>query len=140
MSQTFDKSIEQLLEAIAKKPGLYVGRLSIDAVSHYLSGYEHALSDLGAEIIPLDGWMEWVQFRFLIRSAAWGWPRILLHVYGSDEAAIKALPSLHKEFMSDRQRLGIDGIELEQKRRLIEAYGEDWHEPSETDTPDPWGG
>ena len=125
---------QALLDSIAKRPAMYVGRCSIRAVRHYLDGYCHALRDLGHTETPLDGWMRWVELRFLISHPAWAWERILLHVYGSDSAAIEALPGLHREFLADRALMGVGGIEAAQEQRLIEEYGEPWYEPPATNT------
>lgn len=123
-----------LIDAIARRPALYVGRCSLHAVSHYLSGYDRALADLGQAETPLSGWVRWVESRFLISHPAWHWTRILLHVLGTDQAAIEALPALYREFLSDRAALGVEGIETENRRRLIAEYGEEWHEPPATIT------
>jgi hypothetical protein len=123
-----------LLHSIAKRPAMYVGKCSVRAVSNYLNGYCHALSDLGLTETPLDGWGRWVELRFLISHPAWHWTRIFLHVYGSDQAAIEALPGLHQEFLAERAVIGVGGIEAALDQRLIEKYGEPWHEPPVTNT------
>ncbi len=97
-------------------------------------GYCDACERLGCSQTPLDGWGQWVQLRFLISHPAWHWTRILLHVYGSDLASIEALPILHREFLAVRVSLGIEGIFPELRRRLVFEYGQDWHQPSETNT------
>ncbi len=125
-----------LLRSIAKRPGLYVGTCSIELVGHYLDGYIHALRDTGHSDLLFDGaWIRWVESRFLVASPAWGWPRILLHGYGSHQAAIEALPHLYEEYLDQRSRIGIEGIEAERKRRLIAEHGREWYEP----TADPEG-
>ncbi|WP_435016191.1 hypothetical protein TA3x_003753 [Tundrisphaera sp. TA3] len=123
-----------MLRSIAKQPGMYVGRASIRAVSHYLDGYGHSLKDAGHAVGPLDGWMRWIERRFLISHPGWHWSRILLHAYRSDMAAIEALPGLYEEFLADRARLGVDGIEEDGNRRIIAEHGQEWFEPSETMT------
>ena len=129
-----------LLDDITKRPGLYVGSSSIKAVSDYLDGYEHAMIDngtCGEEDRPLYGWMRWVELRFLISSSAWDWTRILLHVYGSDQAALDALPALYDRFLQQRASIGVHGIETERDQRFMAEYGEDWHVPADTITHDP---
>jgi hypothetical protein len=127
-------NFEALLQSIAKRPAMYVGKCSIRAVSHYLEGYCHALGDAGYAETPLDGWGRWIESRFLIAHPAWHWTRILLHIYGSDLAAIEALPQLHHEFLARRATLGIEGIEHDHKRRFLAEHGQDWYEPSATRT------
>jgi hypothetical protein len=105
-------------------------------VSHFLDGYRCALHDVRDDSTddPFDGWMEWVGLRFLIRSSAWGWPRILVHAYGSDRSAIEALPSLYKQFCEARAALGVEGIQCDLEKQFIERFGQDWHEPETTAT------
>ena len=124
----------QLLDSICARPGMYVGRNSLVDVSHYLAGYCHGLDDASSGLKPLDGWMRWTEMRFVIRSSAWHWARILLHVYGDDSACFDAFPALYDQFIADRVRLGTDGIETEANRRLTEKYGHDWGYPNETHT------
>ena len=123
-----------LVNSIAKRPAMYVGRCSLRRVSAYLDGYEHALGDVGISETPLAGWGRWVELRFLISHAAWHWTRILLHAFGSDAAAIEALPGLYREFLLQREALGVEGIEAEHERRLMAEYGRDWYEPPLTGT------
>jgi hypothetical protein len=123
-----------LLQSIAKRPAMYVGKPSIRAVSDYLHGYCHALGDVGHVETPLDGWGRWIESRFLISHSAWSWTRVLLHVYGSDLAAIEALPQLHEEFLAQRAQLGVEGIEDEHRRRFLAEHGHDGYEPSATRT------
>jgi len=122
------------LQSIAKRPAIYVGKCSIRAVSDYLHGYCHALGDVGHAETPLDGWGRWIELRFLISHPAWHWTRILLHICGSDLAAIEALPQLHEEFLAQRATLGVEGIEHEHRRRFIAEHGQGWYEPSGTRT------
>ena len=125
---------QALLRSIAKRPAMYVGKCSVRAVSDYLDGYCHALRDLGHTETPLDGWMRWVELRFLISHPAWHWTRIFLHIYGCDRAAIEALPELHREFLAERAVIGVDGIEAALDQRLIKVHGEPWYEPPATNT------
>ena len=79
----------------------------------------------------------WVEMKFLISHSAWHWTRILLHVYGSDRAALDALPDLHAEFRQFVADRGVDSIDAEHSRRFMDAYGNWWHVPEETATKDP---
>lgn len=128
---------EALLDSLSKRPAMYVGQCCVRSVSHYLDGYCHALNDVGQTETPLDGWMQWVEFRFHISHPAWHWTRILLHVYGSDRAAIEALPRLHNDFLAQRSVMGVQGIEQQLEQLLIVNYGTSAHEPAETTT-SPW--
>jgi hypothetical protein len=124
----------ELLVAICRRPAMYVGRNSLVDVSIYLSGYFDGLSAAGSSVSPMDGFMRWTEMRFGIFHSAWHWTRILLHEFGSDQACFEVLPTLYDEFVLDRERLGLDGIERETKRRLQERHGQDWWEPESTTT------
>jgi hypothetical protein len=123
-----------MLREIAERPALYVGRVSLRAVGHYLDGYDQALRDAGIGETPLRGWSRWVESRFLISHPAWHWTRILVHAYGNDHSAIAALPQLFDQFLIERRLVGVEGIEAELNRRLIAEYGQDWHAPTEAET------
>jgi len=127
-------AFRKLLDSICARPAMYVGRNSFVDVSHYLAGYCHGLDDANSGLKPLDGLLRWVEMRFVIFSPAWHWTRILLHNYGDDAACFKAFPELYDEFIADRERLGVSGIESELKRRLIERYGTDYGYPEDTHT------
>jgi len=123
-----------LLHAIAKRPAMYVLPCNLRSVGNYVDGYDRALREVGHADTPLEGWMRWAECRFLISHPAWHWTRILLHVYGSDRAAIEALPHLYEEFVARRSAIGVEGIAAEHGRRLIAEHGRDWYEPDATDT------
>jgi hypothetical protein len=114
---------EELLARIAKRPALYVGQCSVSRVANYLDGYCDAMEALGCPVIPLQGWMQWIELRFGICSPAWHWSRILLHHYGSAQAAIEALPSLYNEFETDRARDGVDGIDARHDEAFRNTLG-----------------
>ena len=126
-------AFETLLASISERPGMYVGQGSLRAVSVYLDGYCHALTDNGHPD-PLSGWRIWVYHKFLIWHPAWHWTRVLLHVYGSDRGALIELPSLYAEFATARDLLDADATEADLRRQLTEKYGRDWYEPEVTHT------
>lgn len=83
-----------------------MGSNSLKSVGHYLAGYSDALENQDC----LAGWRQWIELRFGICHPAWHWTRILLHSYGSDAAALAALPYLFTEFDSERQQGGFQQI------------------------------
>jgi hypothetical protein len=125
---------ESLLRRMAGRPGMFVGACSLGALGHHLAGYTQALLDSGQSEAPLDGWTRWAESRLLISHSARHWTRVLLHVYGSDRAAMDALPQLYREFLAQRAELGVGGIEREHRRRFFAEYGQDWYVPPTTDT------
>jgi hypothetical protein len=125
----------EVLERIAARPAMYVGTTSLPRVANFIDGYCHAMWDLGCSPNPLDGWMRWVELRFGISHSGWSWTRILVHSFGTDDAAIRALPALFKEFLSEKQRIGVDAL-LEQHRVKFHETG-GFFAPSVTSTSDP---
>jgi hypothetical protein len=87
------------------------------------------------------GWQRWIEKRFLIQHPAWHWSRILVHEYGSDEAALEAMPGLYSEFEREYAEIGIEGIEAWLEQRFREKYG-DWPAsrsvPEDSITREPW--
>ncbi len=122
-----------LIDAMARRPGMYVGSPSLSAIGHFLSGFTFGLVNAGRRD-PLDGWTRWIELRHGIFHPAWHWTRILLHAYGDDAAAIAALPELYRAFVQDRAKLGTDGIGRALREMLMTRYGECTHEPEETST------
>ena len=112
---------------------MYVGRVSLTDIAHFLLGYRLGLTSAGLPD-PMDNFERWIEMRFRISDSAWHWTRILLHVYGSDAAALEALPSLYDEFIVELERIGFGGIEDEFTRRCVEKYGKSRGAPSETAT------
>jgi histidine triad (HIT) family protein len=121
-------TFNSMLADLAARPGVYVGKVSLRDVSNLLSGYCIALMDAG-QPNPLEGWFRWVEMKFLISHPAWHWTRILVHVYGSDRAALNALPGLYAEFRAFVTERGVDFIDAEHNRRFVAAYGNDYHKP-----------
>ena len=124
------------IERVCLRPALYVGTSSLRDVDIYLAGYGHALEDSGHQH-PFAGWMRWIESRFLISHPAWHYTRILLHAYGTDRAALDAIPELHKEFVAVRASIGREGVEAQHRRRFLAEYGREWHEPEHTTTSPP---
>jgi len=38
--------IEKIIKLIEEKPGIYIGKKSVDRLAHFLSGYECAIADI----------------------------------------------------------------------------------------------
>lgn len=131
-----EEKFEELLESMVKRPGMYFSTNSLINFSIYLDGYCSGLVSAGKPD-PLSAWWLWVQMKFCIRHSAWHWTRILLHTFGSEQACIDKLVELYLEYKRDFERLGWQGIEDEQMRRLVERYGKEVGCPSESNTSNP---
>jgi hypothetical protein len=126
------QDFRQFLAAVARRPGMYVGSVSLKAVAHLFAGYSLACEHLGHPN-PLRGWNRWLEVRFGIFHPAWHWARILLHEYGSEPSAIAALPELFEAFDQERKQIGVDGIEARHAREFKEV-----RDPPKSKTPDPF--
>ena len=94
-------NFEILLASIAERPGLYVGEVTLLSVADYLQGFSDALGVVTGDH-PLYGWSHWIAARFRTTYTPIHWTRILLEEYGSDGAALQALPELYAQFSAER--------------------------------------
>lgn len=106
-----------LIESIAKRPGMWGGSPSIADIGHFLNGFLHAVNLMGLPN-PCEAWVRWVELRFGIFNTGWHWTRILRNAFGSDEAAVGALPELYRSYLRDRDELGAAGIEAKLRDEL----------------------
>ena len=111
---------------------MYVGTVSLRSVGHYFAGYCAAIEDSGIPADEFRGFIIWLSERFLISHSAWHWTRILIHTYGSDAAAIKALPDLFVEYTRTKEGKSLSELEADRDTALRSAFGRLWHEPDET--------
>jgi len=89
-----DEKYLELLESIAKRPAMYVGKVSIKDVSNFLNGYLMGRFD-GGKPVQIESFRTWIETKFMISHPAWHWSRILLHCCGNDKEAISSLPLLY---------------------------------------------
>lgn len=121
----------KIVGQIATRPGMFVGTGALRDVAIYLDAYEQGLTAHSQLAALTPGWNRWIEGQFLIFHPAWHWSRILVHVFGSDETALAALPELYQQFFADLDTLGATGIEKRTEARLVAAYGEPVHEPED---------
>jgi hypothetical protein len=122
------------LRQMCTKPGMYFGGPYTWALSHWLHGYREGLEEGRLPCDIFGGWRDWVQMRYEVYHTAWHWVRILQHAHGSDAAALAAVPELYEQFLRDRERWGVEGIERRMKEAIRKRYGEDYGEPRQTRT------
>lgn len=68
--------IYNILEQIKEKPGLYIGKKSVLALSHFISGYLHAIHDLTGEYVRFD-FQTFTEYKTGISTPAKHWSDIL---------------------------------------------------------------
>ena len=99
-------------------------------VATYLDGFCHGLESATGRN-PLRGWGTWIETKYLISDPAWHWTAILRHSFGSDSAALKALPGLFASFKVETT--GLSDKELDELHRaaFVESFGVDHHRPGD---------
>lgn len=130
-----ENPILKLIDAIAARPAMYVGAPLLYDVACTLDGYELALMERG--LAPDEfghSFQRWVEYRFGIVSADWNWPRILHHCYQTEEAAIRALPQLYREYLRDAATMTPWEVELRRHDQCLALYGQESYVPAETHT------
>ena len=104
-----------ILEKIKKKPAAYLGRPSIICLQAFLSGYNVAQHQLGVPLTaenPLDGFQEWIQEKFGIKSSQ-SWANIILFFSQDEREALNSFFELFEEFRQCRKTLtGDEYIEV----------------------------
>lgn len=90
------------IDAIHKRPGMYLGSKSLTALYHFLGGYQlacslHRIKDdhLGLRI-PYD-FHDWVAYRTHFRESTSGWCRMVVATSSSEEEAFDRFFELLKE-------------------------------------------
>jgi hypothetical protein len=124
-------SLLELLRAVGKRPGLYIGGLSPNSFSiwhlwSFLSGYQcggrhHPVLD-GDDI--LDGLTFWVCTRFGVPDGSMNWACHLWRQSGeNDEAAFRLFFELLEEYVKDRELLGTETIKVRFMEMLEKQSG-----------------
>lgn len=121
-----------MIQAVCKRPALYVGRSCMREVRALLDGYVYALIECGEiEDYVFGGFLRWLEVRNNISHPGWGWDRILVHSAGSEEAAIQSLPQFFAQYCDELTR-GIFDPNTARERH----FGLSSREPKETCTKD----
>ncbi|BAY29327.1 hypothetical protein NIES2107_11680 [Nostoc carneum NIES-2107] len=94
--------IYAVLEKIKDKPGMYIGKSSITILSHFLTGYEFARSELGLELTEeevdfYEHFHAWIERYFNLRTSN-SWANIILLFTGDESRAFDCFFKLLDEF------------------------------------------
>ena len=101
---------------------MYVGDGKLRHVAVFLDGFINGLGACGVES-PMSVWSRWVELRFGIWDCAWHWTSILIHAFGDEPSALRALPSLYREYIAAVERDGVDGVERGHEERFPRTGG-----------------
>jgi hypothetical protein len=97
----------EILDAMAKRPGMYLGEQSITILSGWVAGWCSALDDPfeGTEP-PFREFHDWVALRLGFFESTSGWRLMLLKTYEGDEvAAFRRFFELFDEFRTRKARV-----------------------------------
>jgi hypothetical protein len=104
---TKDQAIRELIDAVLKRPEMYVGECRLHTVTCYLSGFSLGLrlGPAGVEDVP-DEWNDFTTwlYRKLDAPADLGPFRLLHHACSSEKAALAKLASYWSEYQSSRRQ------------------------------------
>jgi hypothetical protein len=82
-----DNNITRLLADIKKRPGVYIGKKSLDRLATFISGYMCCVHERdGASPEYLPGFQEFIAERYNIHSVH-GWPEIIQFFNVTEEDA-----------------------------------------------------
>lgn len=91
----------EMLQRIKQRPGMYLGKCSINRLRSFLDGYRGARQDLGLPIseeeTEFDKFQEWIQERFDIKSSH-GWNDIILFYSVDEKDALNKFFELFEQF------------------------------------------
>lgn len=123
--------LQKLLNELALKPALFIGKADLQAVRHYIDGYCAAVQGLTGGVTPLPGWQHWVEGTFTISDPRWSWVKILKHQCGSDIEAIRALPSLLSAYRTHVAEHDSSDLAQWARRRVFKKWNANHHCPDD---------
>src|SRR5690606_15068401 len=119
------------LDQLSAMPAMHVGAADLSAVRTFLDGYCLGLQDSGIAPSPLAGWRHWVEGTYRISHPAWSWVDILIHELGSEQTALRELPSLYRAFREHVAQTGVEALRSWAAQRIAEAHhGAEQYAPS----------
>ena len=106
----------QLIKALTKRPLMHMNDSKYSSIVIFLNGVMFA--PMSNDAFPDCVWIRWISLKVNIWSTAWGWDRMVLHHYESEENAIKALPDLYTEYFHDIETMGVETILQNHKKKF----------------------
>ena len=128
-------TFDEMIASISLRPGMWVGTGRLRDVAIFIEGYCSGLASIAGES-PLAGWRDWIETRYLISHPAWHWTSILRHIYGSDSAALAALPDLFAQYKSETKGCSPDLLAERHQQAFLRAYGVGFHSPGDPPVPE----
>ena len=98
----------EMLEKIKHRPGMYLGKCSINRLRSFLDGYMASRQDIGLPLTEqerkFDDFQEWIQERFKITSSH-GWESIILFYSADERDALDNFFKLFEQFLNGETAL-----------------------------------
>jgi len=113
-----------LLENFCRRPALYIGFTDYKSAICWLKGF-----DMAHHGELFGGFGDWLSHKLLINHSGWWWPRMILHMAGSEENALKTLAVTYREFASIADGLNYYDLKNDRNAMLTALYGKTSHEP-----------
>ncbi|MDZ8056011.1 MAG: hypothetical protein RMX68_031560 [Aulosira sp. ZfuVER01] len=106
----------EILAKIKTKPGMYIGRASVNDLFHFIVGFKTALRELGVEANKeeMDFYREfqpWVQKKYHV-STSNSWAKIIMLHCGSEKEGFQTFYRLLDEFQNRNK--SSDGDDLDE--------------------------
>lgn len=87
---------------------MYTSSSKFSSIVNFFDGFMIAL--ILEKKLPAYIWIKWINCKFNIWSTNWGWDRIILHAYKTEEKAIEHLPEIFTEYLDEINEIGEEGI------------------------------
>jgi len=113
-----------MLENFCKRPAIYTGFPDYKTAICWLEGFDTAHPGM-----LFGSFEQWLSHKLLINHSGWGWPRMILHIAGSEEMALGTLAMTYREYASVADSLDANDLKNDRDAALTALYGTTSHEP-----------
>lgn len=96
-------SVKTLLEAIRKRPAMYLGSCYISCLKSYLDGWSARDFDSISDAQLMSDFQDWIVGKFKVKTSH-SWNSIILFYSQDESAALNDFFDLFDEFLSERDR------------------------------------
>jgi hypothetical protein len=105
--QELDESIYDMIDAIRKRPGLYIGTRSIIRLHAFLGGYAAGMGRVrftARDVEHFQKFHDWVAYRLGVGESTSGWCNMILDKSANDADAFDRFFVLLDEFRNDGKK------------------------------------
>lgn len=116
---TSSEYLDELLERIKKRPGMYLGKPSITRLNMLLTGYSLARLELGLEETKeeqeFSQFQEWIEQKYQSKSTE-GWDTLILKHSDDEKGAFNQFFILYDEFKPHHKNTDLNNSNLLKSR------------------------